>query len=177
MRGRVWLALGVVLLVAGGAAVLVPVVRAATSDPPPTTEQLKLYSCAHRPGDDYCQRITDDRAARAELTAAEREAADGFTERLRAAFETGLGGQCRPEIRSCRFETPPTAGGLRAALTEAGFSGPVVRETRLYDPAPFGAIVYAVRAGSACLVGYIESSFSSTIEAVGRLRDGSCLPP
>lgn len=171
-----WLALGAVLLLAGGGALLVPLVRAATSGEPATTKTVELIACAHRPGDDYCQRIADDRAARDPMSTADRDTAARFAERLRAAFEAQLGAECRTEIDACVFSAPPSADAVRAALKEAGFSAPVVRQTRLNDPAPFGAVVYGVRAGAACLVGWIDSRAGSQLTAVGRHRDGSCLP-
>jgi hypothetical protein len=171
----VWLALCAVLLAAGGGALAVPLVRAATSGEPAVTQSRQLLACVERSGDTYCQRLADDRAARGPLSNIDRDTAVRFAQRLRAAFEDQLGAQCRAELESCVFAVPPTAETLRAALIEAGFTGPVVRPTRLYDPAPFGTIVYGVRAGAGCLVGWVEGGVGAGPQATGRRSDGTCL--
>jgi hypothetical protein len=172
----VWLVLGAALLLAAGGALLVPLLRAATAGEPETSSSVQLLACAEEVHDRYCQRLADDRAARGRLSTTDQDEAGRFAERLRAAFAGELGGQCRPEPGFCVLAEPPTAETLRDALAEAGFSAPVVRRTRLTDPAPLGTTVYGVRAGAACLVGWVDATTVSRPAAVGRHRDGSCLP-
>jgi hypothetical protein len=176
MRGRwSWLALGVLLLLAAGSAVLVPLVRGATSGEPAPSSSTQLLACAEiAPSDGYCERLADDLAARGPLTRIDRATGERFAGDLRAVFEGELGARCAAEGRFCVFAEPPTAEALRAALVAAGFSGPV-RPARYTDPAPAGAIVYGVRAGAACLVGWVEAGSAPMPQAVGRRQDGSCL--
>jgi hypothetical protein len=175
-RRSVWLALGVLLLVAGGGAVLVPLARGAASGEPAPSSSTQLLACAEiAPGDGYCERLADDLAERGPLTRIDRATGERFAGDLRAVFEGELGARCGAEGRFCVFAEPPTAEALGAALVAAGFAGPV-RPARYTDPAPAGAIVYGVRAGAACLVGWVDRGSAQLPRAVGRREDGSCLP-
>jgi len=178
VRGRlVWVAVGAAALLAGGAALLVPLMRSATSgDPAPETSR-RLFACAEvQPSDGYCERMAGDLAERDQPTNIERADAEGFVERVRAVFEGRLGARCEGRAEVCVFAVPPTVEALRAALDAGGLPAPVVRAARYTDPAPLGATVYAVNAGGACLVGWVEATAGSTIQVVGRRLDGRCLP-
>ncbi|MGN9913575.1 DUF6993 domain-containing protein [Phytohabitans sp. LJ34] len=177
MRGRrLWLALGILLLLASGSAVLVPVVRGATGgeDAPPRV--VHGFACARaEPDDGYCDRLADDFARREPLSESRREAAGRLVDKVREAYVAGLGAQCPAEPFSCVFAVPPTVEALRAAFVAAGFVEPAVRVARYTDPAPAGAIVYGVRASVGCLVGWVDSTNGATPWIVGTLHDGRCL--
>jgi hypothetical protein len=179
MRGRrIWLALGVLLLLATGSASLVPLVRSATAGDPAPSTSAQLVACAEAgPGDGYCTRLVDDLARRQPLSDIDRATAGRFLERLREAFVARLGADCAAGLQFCHFREPPEVDELRQALAGAGLSGVVVRPARYTDPAPADAIVYAVRAGYACLVGWIDSGSGPTPQTAGRHKDGACLPP
>jgi hypothetical protein len=73
--------------------------------------------------------------------------------------------------------TGPEVDDVRRGLSAAGFPDATVRPATAGDPAPPGSVIYAVRVGDACLIGYEtgpELNFSSS--SIGGLRrDGSCL--
>lgn len=123
--------------------------------------------------DDYCGRIADDMARREPVSPADQRAAQPLV----ADLQEALG--CPPRSQgSCPVEGGrPTAETVRRAIVGEGFLGPVVREARTTDPAPRGAIMFAVPAGGACLVGYVSSPRSSVVFIVGPLRDGGCAYP
>ncbi|MFI5937465.1 hypothetical protein [Actinoplanes sp. NPDC051494] len=91
---------------------------------------------------------------------------------------TGRPGTCAEGGR----RLPPTESDVRVArsgLTEAGFPDHVVRLARPGDPAPEGALLYAVKIGDVCVIGDTETvprtSRGSSFEILGPLPDGSCL--
>ncbi|MEV6597695.1 hypothetical protein AB0M36_12600 [Actinoplanes sp. NPDC051346] len=139
--------------------------------------------CAAPPriDDAYCARIGADIARRTRLTPEEREtatrlapavdqAAEGSREH-RAGCEPVAANVCR------RLVAAPDVDDVRDALTAAGFPGVVVRTARADDPAPAGAVLYAVEAGAACLLGYLsqDSVGAGSARVGGRLPDGTCL--
>jgi len=73
-------------------------------------------------------------------------------------------------------DTLPSAGEIRAWLVDAGHDDAVARVATADDPAPARSIVYAVRIGSACVVGHLSTA-GSTARAyvVGKLPNGDCL--
>jgi hypothetical protein len=160
-------------VIVSAVAVIVPLVRGAASagDPETTTDEVvQLHACVQDDRDDHCGRIGDDMARREPLSPADQRAAQPLVTDLQEALA------CPPRSRgSCPVEGErPTAETVRRAIVGEGFLGPVVREARITDPAPRGAIMFAVPAGGACLVGYIQSSWSATVFVVGPLRDGGC---
>lgn len=149
-----------------------------------STASPRLVACVAPAdtADDYCPRLMDDRAARAELTNRDRMLGGGFEDKVRAALTTLPGG--RLAYNSAPGEGPD-ADRIRQSLAAAGFTDVVVRPARASDPATTGSIVYAVRidlygadADAACVVGYADAEgWSGGPELVGTLPGGVCLRP
>ncbi|MEJ3748860.1 hypothetical protein WEI85_37005 [Actinomycetes bacterium KLBMP 9797] len=176
---RTGLILGALFLLAGGAAVVVPLMRGATADD--TVEEREYgYACVQElpGGDDYCGRIADDLSRRGPVRDSDRTTAQPFLALVRDGFASRFGADCDRLMRACRFpDGQPDPDAVRAALAGSGFLGPVVRTARITDPAPADSVLYGVRAGPACLVGYVQSGFAPPPQVVGRLPDGTCLFP
>ncbi|WP_326549774.1 hypothetical protein [Micromonospora sp. NBC_01813] len=176
---RVGLTIAVLFLVASATAVAVPLIRAglSASDPdgrPAAT--VEQFVCAQVASsiDDYCERIAEDLGRRTPLTDDERVAAQPRRQAVLDSFVRQLGADCGGPLEHCRLPvTTPEA--VRQALIAAGFNDPAVRPARFTDPAPAGAILYAVRAGRACLLGYVRSETATPPLIVGRLPDDTCL--
>ncbi|MFG2056873.1 hypothetical protein ACGFI9_22915 [Micromonospora sp. NPDC048930] len=66
---------------------------------------------------------------------------------------------------------------VRRALTTTGYPDIVVRQAGPMDPAPRDAIVYAVRAGRGCVVGYLDAGGrgGGQTRVLGTLPHGQCL--
>ncbi|MBE1489486.1 hypothetical protein [Plantactinospora soyae] len=189
MRGaRIWLPVAVLFLLASAAAVAVPLVRgggsAGAPDPRPTAA-VERFACAQVASsvDDYCRRIAADLGRRAPLADGDRAAARPLQQALMEGFVRELGADCPGPTEPCLLPqaTPPEAvratppEAVRRALVAAGFVDPVVRAARITDPAPSGAVLYAARAGYACLVGHVQPEIAAPPRVVGRLPDGACL--
>jgi hypothetical protein len=176
-RFRIWGLVTALFVIASGVALMVPIVRGAASagDPEVTvTKEVRGYTCAQIDYDDYCQRLAADLARRAPVPAAEIQAAKPLADELEAVL---AGPTCPETEKMCIVETvAPTAETVRRAIVGAGFLGPIVRDARGADPAPRGAIMFAVPAGGACLVGHV-SGHSSFVLVVGPLRDSGCAYP
>jgi hypothetical protein len=83
--------------------------------------------------------------------------------------------QRAPEVALATAGDP---AGLERALRAAGFSDVAARLARPDDPAPPGAVLFAVGDGPVCLVGYQTGTPDGGSERLtGRLPDGRCLPP
>jgi hypothetical protein len=125
-----------------------------------------------------CDRAARDRARRLSLPTGQQahaEAADNKIARLAVT-----GGSCQEGICPAWYHRhPPTqqdVAVLHAALTDAGFPDNNVRLARGDDPAPTGALLYAVRVDSACIVGYLETVGAAPAHWIGGLLpDGRCL--
>ncbi|WFE26335.1 hypothetical protein O7623_23805 [Solwaraspora sp. WMMD791] len=177
---RIGLPIAVLFVVASATAVAVPLIQASVSAnepdgrPAATVEQLMCAQVVSSV-DDYCERIAEDLGRRAPLTDDERVAAQPRRQALLDGFVRQLGADCGGPLEHCRLPvTTPEA--VRQALIAAGFNEPVVRPARFTDPAPAGAILYAVRAGRACLLGHVRSETAAPPLIVGRLPDDACLP-
>lgn len=176
---RVGLPIVVLFVVASVTAVAVPLVRAGISGGGPGQRPATVvehFACAQvTPSvDDYCRRITEDLGRRTPLTDGDRAAAQPRRHALTDGFIRELGGDCPGPTEPCRLPaTTPEA--VRQALIASGFGSPVVRSARYTDPAPAGAILYAVRAGHVCLLGHLKSDIAGPVLIVGRLPDGACL--
>jgi len=151
----------VLFLVASATAVAVPLVRASVSASAPDEQPavaVGQFACAQVASsiDDYCDRIAEDLGRRTPLTDDERVAAQPRRQALLDGFVRELGADCPGPLEHCRLPaTTPEA--VRQALIASGFNDPAVRPARFTDPAPAGAILYAVPVGHACLLGYVQS--------------------
>jgi hypothetical protein len=79
------------------------------------------------------------------------------------------GMECLPGSR------PANPAEIRAALIGAGFVEVVARISVPGDPAPAGSVLYGLRVGDGCLVGYAGATAGRWIE--GPLLDGRCVAP
>jgi hypothetical protein len=136
--------------------------------------------------DDYCGRLAKDYFARRRLSPEQQAALADEARQVQNAivvphhpYTTCMSGPDAP----CAYRNPaPTAldvVSVRAALTAAGYSPVVARLARPDDPAPAGALIYAVPVPPGCLVGYISGggSFSGGAIPIGTYPDGTCLHP
>jgi len=178
---RIGLPIAVLFVVASAAAVAVPLVRASRSASEPderTAAAVEQFVCAQVASsiDDYCDRIAGDLGRRMPVTDDDRVAAQPRRQALLDGFVRELGADCPGPLEPCRLPaTTPEA--VRQALVAAGFNDPVVRPARYTDPAPAGAILYAVRVGRACLLGHVRSETAAPPLIVGRLPHDACLSP
>ncbi|MEH1124324.1 hypothetical protein [Micromonospora sp. CPCC 206061] len=177
-RFRVWGLVAALFVIASGVAVIVPLVRGAASagDPEITaTEAVQGYACAQVSWEDHCDRISADMARREPVSPSDWRAAQPLVADLNQAL---VGATCQRSQGLCAVEgAQSTAETVRRAIVGAGFLGPVVRDARITDPAPRGAIMFAVPVGGACLLGYVTSPWSATVLVVGPLRDAGCAYP
>jgi hypothetical protein len=139
-----------------------------------------------------CAKLARDVAGRTPLTAAQRAAGEQVATQIWAALATASlssdPARCVPPTAVGRAPPPcryvpaaPTDADVeraRRALAGAGFTDAVVRLARADDPAPPGALLYAVSAGDACVLGYQQdgngTGYGSHL-VVGRLSTGECL--
>lgn len=171
-----WGLVAALFAIASAAAVIVPLVRGAASagEPETTAEDRQLYACVHDSRDEYCDRISADMAERAPVSPGDWRAAQPLRADLMDTLTNDVGLDCRWPRGACRGDdSPPTPEAVRRAIVDAGFLNPVVRYARVTDPAPRGAIMFAVPVVGACLVGYYASPPPSTVLVVGQLRDGT----
>jgi len=112
-------------------------------------------------------------AHRAPVSDADRERAHDAQARLRLSvvyptriLENRPAGRTGPEIED-----------VQQGLSAAGFADATVRVATAADPAPAGSVIYAVRVGDACLIGYetgLVPDWSSS-SVLGLRSDGRCL--
>jgi hypothetical protein len=75
-----------------------------------------------------------------------------------------------------RAATTADVEAAKRALTQVGLAGSVVRVAQPHDPAPDGALIYALRMGDGCVVGYVEVGRGVGEHFVGGLLpNGQCL--
>ena len=73
---------------------------------------------------------------------------------------------------------PMWRDGVARDLTEAGFTGVMVRRARPDDPARTDAVVYAAAVGAACILVYqVGWDGPGGERIVGKRSDGNCLAP
>ncbi|MFC6020132.1 hypothetical protein ACFP2T_28560 [Plantactinospora solaniradicis] len=78
--------------------------------------------------------------------------------------------------RPTRAATAADVAAAERALAQAGLADSVVRVARPDDPAPDGALVYALRMGDGCVVGYLDVGRGDGDHLVGGLLpNGQCL--
>ncbi|MEU5790698.1 hypothetical protein ABZ754_23605 [Micromonospora purpureochromogenes] len=138
----------------------------------------------------YCQRVVDDELGRTKLSSRQRAQAETAAEAVRAALDRMRFDCARPVTEECVAEQarrrmfPVTdspeqmVDEIRQVLTTAGFTDIVVRPVGPADPAPRHAIVYAIPAGAACVVGYLDAGGrgGGRQQVLGTLPGGQCLP-
>jgi hypothetical protein len=177
---------GAVIAVLGAVAIVLRAMAALPSHgaTAPSASPYRIAIACAGTGD-ACERMAADIARRARLSDQERAAGDAVATTVRRALPplsisghvdrcaTTPGGPCR------WVGDPPTAADVdqvRAALLAAGFREVTVRLARHDDVAPAGALLYAVTAGPACVVGWEQGPTGSAFVA-GQLPAGGCLPP
>lgn len=148
------------------------------------------YSCAYVAGPDkaekeaaeeLCHRKARDRLARADITDPGPIGHDGTARLMQDAVSRAL--LCPPpgppscdDRRAHRAATEADVATAGTALTAAGLIGSVVRLAGRDDPAPKGALVYALVMGDGCVVGYLDlESGERWYEVAGLLPNGRCL--
>jgi hypothetical protein len=131
------------------------------------------YTCGYVEGDDtaedLCHRRALDRSRRLPIDHPGPVGYDGTAGLMRAALAPFFEDAQRPAT-----EADVTAA--REALVRAGLPDSVVRVATADDPAPDGALVYALQMGDGCVVGYLEIGSVQDWHAVGGLLpNGRCL--
>ncbi|MEJ3743361.1 hypothetical protein WEI85_08750 [Actinomycetes bacterium KLBMP 9797] len=121
-------------------------------------------ACAVPTGDTYgyCDRLDELNRGRKALSAEQWAAASAVARSIREALASA--------------PADATPRDVTRILRDAGYPEAVVRTAREIDPAPPGAVAYAVRAGSACVIGYRQGTASGSIPA-GTLPGDTCLLP
>lgn len=143
------------------------------------------YACVVVAGDDHaedlCHRTTADRARRAAITAPGPIGYDGTADTMLATISRAV--LCPPPAlpNSCprqpgRTATDADVVSARDALAAAGLPGSMVRIAHPDDPAPAGALVFALQMGDGCVVGYLDlATARSGHEVAGLLPGAQCL--
>ncbi len=142
-------------------------------DSPDSSSGGQARVCVQRADEgDYCDRLAREWAGRSSMTRDDSVTAQHSAEAIERHLVTRRLAGC---TASCA-NTLPSAGEIRAWLVDAGHDNAVARIATEDDPAPAGSIVYAVRIGSACVVGHLSTSGSTARALVlGRLPNGDCL--
>ncbi|MEU7908924.1 hypothetical protein [Actinoplanes sp. NPDC049118] len=144
------------------------------------------YSCGFVAGDDeaaeeLCHRKARDRSQRAGIDNPGPVGYDGTAWLMHDAVHRAL--LCPPpgpascdDRRALRPATEADVVTARNALSSAALPDSVVRLARGDDPAPPGALVYALLMGDGCVVGYLDlASGDHEHEVAGLLPNGRCL--
>jgi hypothetical protein len=131
------------------------------------------YVCAFVEGDDgaeeLCHRRAEDLSRRAAIEHPGPVGYDGTAEIMQSALAPIFPGAERPAT-----EADVTAA--REALARAGLPDSLVRVAQADDPAPDGALVFALQMGDGCVVGYREiGSARGRHDVGGLLPNGRCL--
>jgi hypothetical protein len=135
-----------------------------------------VYDGVPGAGDDPCRRIVADLHRRRALTDAEHDGMLSTMESVTGALHRRTRSECQPDAGPCALTVlPADVTEVRGQLAGAGYPDAVVRPYRPDDPAPADSVVYAVRAGDVCLVGYLPSNRTGQLRAVGPYPDGTCL--
>jgi hypothetical protein len=155
---------------------------------PPSAGAASGYACGFAvgvndpvPEDDSCGRRADDRRRRAAPDPAMDPGSDRVKE-VRAVITEAL--SC-PGRSYCVTPDAPHGPGLAdataaiEALRAHRYTDPVVRIAAADDPAPAGALLYAVRIDRACVVGFLQQApdGAGSLGVSGLLPDGTCLSP
>jgi hypothetical protein len=196
-RFAVPLVFGVVIVVLGAVAL---VLRAMAASPPAsaggrylgpggvTSRHAYAIACpAPDPdGTTACRRLAAEVARRPWLTADQQKALWGEIVRVQQAIlgvmpprgRCVLATQPVTAVPPCHFvpdtTEPASPDEVEAALRAAGFGTATVRWAGTDDPAPAGALLFAVRAGVGCIIGYRKAGTGTEV-VMGARPDGSCL--
>ncbi len=131
-------------------------------------------------GDEHCHRIAEDTFRRARLTDGQRRAGERHRDAVRRAIPVRTDTECpavSPSEPCGLVYVVPRADRVERALVAAGYAGTIARVARPDDPAPAGAVLYAVPVETACLLAYLlPSDGYGEVRVEGRLPDGTCLP-
>jgi hypothetical protein len=173
-----WLSLLAAFVVASAIAVAVPWLRAGGAggiDATPTASR-SLFVALHCSGE-VCDRIVNDLVRRTPLADADRLAGQHAVLAVLLALPRETEADCPALADYCLIRYRPAEPDQVADdLAAAGYAGATVRTARGDDPAPAGAVVFAVPVGPACLVGYHAADTGpSDIQVAGQLPDGTCL--
>ncbi|WP_250002115.1 hypothetical protein [Actinoplanes sp. M2I2] len=122
-----------------------------------------------------CRRRDSDEAARRPLPP--RTMMDPTASRVWRAVNDAA---CAPDVYSCPSRRPSTdqdVERIRRVLRDEGFPDAVVRLARPDDPAPAGAVMYAVTLpGDICIVADVElGNGARPADITGTLPSGRCL--
>jgi hypothetical protein len=131
--------------------------------------------------EELCHRTAADRSRRAAITSPGPIGYDGTAETMLTVISRAV--LCPPPAppNSCarqpgRTATDADVVSARNALLAAALPQSVVRIARPADPAPTGALVFALLMGDGCVVGYLELGTGRRWHEVGGLLpDGRCL--
>lgn len=143
------------------------------------------FACAYQGHDrSYCEKLAREWSRRTPVSDGRRDMLGAYWDKkieYAASYEPWCGTAGSARCANRPEPSPPTDSDLaavRATLARQGFPDAVVRFARSDDPAPPGALLYAVRVESACVVGHLESVPSGPHQQVvlGLLPDGRCLP-
>ncbi|RZU48479.1 hypothetical protein EV385_0195 [Krasilnikovia cinnamomea] len=135
---------------------------------------------AGRMDNGHCARISADLIRRTGLTPRQQQVAAQLAPAVDRAASSSRESrtECDSATAVCRrVASAAEVGEVRRSLAAAGFTDAVVRTARPDDPAPAGAVVYAVGSGPACVLGYLSpnSTGVGSTQIGGRLPDGTCL--
>jgi hypothetical protein len=159
-------------------------------------ERRIAVGCRQVPGDPgFCDRYGRDLISRAPLSDRQRADLEPARNRLATWFQRDRPTGARPTPRQSTAQDdsaqdpamPKPAepawqpDDVRAALVAAGFDHPQYRIARDDDPAPHRSVLYGVRSGTGCLIGWLptvtRADDGSSPSVVGLLRSGTCLQP
>jgi hypothetical protein len=181
MTGRqIWLSLLAIFVVSSAIAVAVPLVRAGginTVNPPPASPSLRAVLAVECERADVCDRIVADLLRRPTLTEADRSTARAAVPAIQQALPRATEAECPPPGDACAIRfLPADPDQISAGLAAAGYPDAIVRVARTGDPAPTGAVVFAVPIGEVCVLGYhAPVTGPGDIRIEGQLPGGTCL--
>jgi hypothetical protein len=177
---RIWLSLLMIFVVSSVIAVAVPWIRGGGlggADSAPTARPSVYAVLLHCSGD-VCDRLIEDLIRRTPLTDAERTTAQHSVPAIAQLLSQENELHCPTAGDACVVRyLPADPDQVREALAAAGHPDAIVRVARANDPAPTGAVVFAVPIGPACLLGYhAPDTGPSDVRVEGQLPEGVCLP-
>lgn len=156
----------------------------------PGVRRITVTCLVVREDPDFCRRHALDLAERALVSDRQRSDLGPARRTLAADLAhwlptpsplvvcTSAAARSPAPCRNLRQQPAWTPAAVRAALVAAGFDHPQYRLARENDPAPHRTVLYGVRNGPACLVGYLPTVTDGAVSApaiVGLLPSGTCL--
>jgi hypothetical protein len=188
-----WLVFGAVYTILGATALILEGIGGEATVADQRSPDGRTFACAQIVAanafdDGYCGRLVKDLMRRPELTPEQQSRMAAQVNAVEAAIN---------ELSWCDYPAGPPphrsqcanfmipggeqvsqarADALQKLLLEAGFIGAIVRVVQADDPAPRGAIIYAVPVGDACVLGHAWSpSGGGSSQLVAPLPNGRCL--